>query len=131
MGRETCVSHKLCGRDDEHYSITCPAVLALRDEHMVTAGGLCGDEKRSADKLVCTPLSKQRKKHIQRVLVEATKLAPRRSPDLALVYENAKKEVNANCPTLAVVRKLVAYPMAVGREQQVLEPMREFTMTAA
>src|SRR2546430_6024432 len=29
------VSHKLCDRDAEHYSTTCPAVLALRDEHMV------------------------------------------------------------------------------------------------
>ena len=29
------VSHKLCDRDAEHDSITCPAVLALRDEHMV------------------------------------------------------------------------------------------------
>jgi len=31
------VSHKLCDRDQTHYSITCPAVLALRDEHMVAA----------------------------------------------------------------------------------------------
>ena len=30
------VSHKLCDRDDTHYSISCDAVLALRDEHMVT-----------------------------------------------------------------------------------------------
>src|SRR5208282_454949 len=30
------VSHKLCDRDAEHDSTTCPAVLALRDEHMVT-----------------------------------------------------------------------------------------------
>jgi len=30
------VSHKLCDRDEEHYSITAPLVLALRDEHMVT-----------------------------------------------------------------------------------------------
>ncbi len=28
------VSHKQCDRDAEHDSITCPAVLALRDEHM-------------------------------------------------------------------------------------------------
>jgi transposase len=33
--------------------------------------GLCGDEKSSADKVMRTPLSKQRNKHIQRVLVEA------------------------------------------------------------
>ncbi|MFZ0816321.1 MAG: hypothetical protein WAM78_12430 [Candidatus Sulfotelmatobacter sp.] len=30
------VSHKLHDRDAEHYSTTCLAVLALRDEHMVT-----------------------------------------------------------------------------------------------
>lgn len=29
------VSHKLCDRDENHYSITCPAVLAARDKHMV------------------------------------------------------------------------------------------------
>jgi transposase len=33
-----------------------------------------------------TPLSKQRNKHIQRVLVEAAKLAPRQDHDLARVY---------------------------------------------
>lgn len=30
------VSHKLCDRDVVHHSTTCAAVLALRDEHMVT-----------------------------------------------------------------------------------------------
>jgi hypothetical protein len=49
--------------------------------------GLCGDEKSSADKVTRTPLSKQRNKHIQRVLVEAAKLAPRQDHNLALVYE--------------------------------------------
>lgn len=77
-----------------------------------------------------TPLSKQRNKHIQRVLVEAAKLAPRRNPDLALVYENARKKVNANCATLAVARKLVAYLMAVDREQRDFEPVREFATAA-
>src|SRR5437762_1338200 len=36
--------------------------------------GLCGYEKSSADKLLRTPLSKQRNKHIQLALVEASKL---------------------------------------------------------
>ena len=45
--------------------------------------GLCGDEKSSADKVLRTPLSKQRNKHIQHVLVEAAKLAPRQSHELA------------------------------------------------
>jgi hypothetical protein len=43
--------------------------------------------------------------------------APRRNPDLVLVYENARQKGNANCATLAVARKLVAYLMVVDREQ--------------
>ncbi len=39
-----------------------------------------------------TPLSKQRNKHIQRVLVEAAKLAPRQDHTLALVYEREKQK---------------------------------------
>jgi transposase len=93
--------------------------------------GLCGDEKRSAEKVARTPLSKQRNKHIQRVLVEAAKLAPRRNPDLALVYENAKKKGNANLATLAVARKLVAYMLAVDREQRDFAPIREFSSATA
>jgi transposase len=92
--------------------------------------GLCGDEKRSAEKVARTPLSKQRNKHIQRVLVEAAKLAPRRNADLALVYENAKKKGNANLATLAVARKLVAYMLAVDREQRDFAPIREFSAVA-
>ena len=41
--------------------------------------GLCGAEKSSAEKVMRTPLSKQRNKHIQHVLVEAAKLAPRQA----------------------------------------------------
>jgi hypothetical protein len=52
---------------------------------------------------MCTPLSKQRNKHIQRVLVEAAKLAPRQDHDLALVYETEKQKGNANRATLAVL----------------------------
>ena len=42
--------------------------------------GLCGAEKSSADKMLRTPISKQRNKHIQHVLVEAAKLAPKAVP---------------------------------------------------
>ena len=45
--------------------------------------GLCGAEKSSADKVMRTPISKQRNKHIQQVLVEAAKLAPRYSHELS------------------------------------------------
>ena len=59
--------------------------------------GLCGDEKSSADKVMRTPLSKQRNKHIQRVLVEAAKLAPRQNHELALVHE--KENAKGKSPT--------------------------------
>ncbi len=48
--------------------------------------GLCGEEKSSADKGMRMPISKQRNKHIQRVLIEAAKLAPRQSHELALIH---------------------------------------------
>jgi transposase len=69
--------------------------------------GLCGAEKSSADKVIRTPLSKQRNKHIQHVLVEAAKLAPRQNHELALVYEKEKQKGNGNRATLAVARKMV------------------------
>src|SRR5438132_2295138 len=84
--------------------------------------GLCGDEKSSADKVMRTPLSKQRNKHIQRVLVEAAKLAPRQDHALALVYEREKQKGNANRATLAVARKMVAYLLAVDRGQRDFVP---------
>ena len=85
--------------------------------------GLCGDEKSSAEVSKRMPISKQRNKHIQSVLIEAAKLAPRYHPDLALVYEKEKQKGNANRATLAVARKLVAYLLAVDRGQ------RDFVIT--
>src|SRR5271165_3933495 len=52
--------------------------------------GLCGAEKSSAETVLRTPLSKQRNKHIQRVLIEAAKLAPRHNHELALIHEREK-----------------------------------------
>jgi transposase len=79
--------------------------------------GLCGAEKSSANNIQRTPLSKQRNKHLQTVLIEAAKMAPRNSPDLALVYDKEKRKGNANRATLAVARKMVAYLVAVDRRQ--------------
>src|SRR5207237_5915141 len=67
--------------------------------------GLCGEEKSSADKVMRTPLSKQRNKHIQRVLVEAAKLAPKQNHELALVYEREQQRGNSNRAALALARK--------------------------
>src|SRR5947199_831489 len=93
--------------------------------------GLCGDEKSSADKVLRTPLSKQRNKHIQRVLIEAAKLAPRQSHELALVYEKEKQKGNANRASLAVARKMVAYLLAVDGEQRAFVPSEQHGSAAA
>jgi transposase len=92
--------------------------------------GLWGDEKSSADKVVRTPLSKQRNKHIQRVLVEAAKLAPKEDHKLALVYETEKQKGNANRATLAVARKMVAYLLAVDRADRDFVPTEEYRAKA-
>jgi len=64
-----------------------------------------------------TPISKQRNKHIQRMLVEAVRLAPRYSDELALLYERERQRGNANRATLAVARKIVAHLPAVDRRK--------------
>jgi transposase len=80
--------------------------------------GLCGAEKSSGGTVQRTPLSKQRNKHLQTTLIEAAKMAPRYSPDLAMLYDREKQKGNANRATLAVARKLVTYLMAVDRGQR-------------
>src|SRR6267378_2920794 len=80
--------------------------------------GLCGAEKSSGNTVQRTPLSKQRNKHLQTTLIEAAKMAPRYSPELAMLYDKEKQKGNANRATLAVARKLVAYLMAIDRGQR-------------
>jgi transposase len=77
--------------------------------------GLCGAERSSGNTVQRTPLSKQRNKHLQTTLIEAAKMAPRNSADLAMLYDKEKQKGNANRATLAVARKLVAYLVAVDR----------------
>jgi hypothetical protein len=48
------------------------------------------------------PISKQRNNHIQQTLVEAAKLAPRYSHELALVYERERQRGNKNRRRLPV-----------------------------
>jgi hypothetical protein len=48
------------------------------------------------------PLSKQRNKHIRHVLVEAAKLAPRQSAELALIHQKAMEKCNRNRATANV-----------------------------
>ena len=91
-------------------------------KHAISYCALCGAERSSADKVMRTPISKQRNKRIQHVLVEAAKLAPRQCHELALVYEKEMQRGNRNRATLAVARKIVAYLLAVERRQQDFVP---------
>jgi transposase len=61
------------------------------------------------------PISKQRNRHLQSVLIEAAKLAPRWNPQLAQVYQRELESGNRNRATLEVARKLVAYLLAVDK----------------
>jgi transposase len=93
--------------------------------------GLCGAEKSSAEKVLRTPISKQRNKHIQRMLVEAARLAPRYSQELALLYERERQRGNTNRATLAVARKMVAHMLAVDRRKTDFIPEGKLRPTAA
>ena len=93
--------------------------------------GLCGEQKDSGNTVQRTPISKQRNKHLQTVLIEAAKMAPRYSPTLALLYDREKQKGNANRATLAVARKLVAYLVAVDRGQTHFLVLDQETRTAA
>lgn len=69
----------------------------------------------SADKIQRAPISKQRNAHLQKVLIEASKVAPRWNSHLAAVYEKEAQRANHNQATLQVARKLVAYLLAVDK----------------
>jgi hypothetical protein len=69
--------------------------------------------------------------HLQTVLIEEAKMAPRNSPELAMLYDQAKQKGNANRATLAVVRKMVAYLVAVDRWQKDFLVVENKNRTAA
>jgi len=77
--------------------------------------GLCSAQDSSAGQEKRGPISKQRNKHLQHVLIEAAKLAPRWNESLARVKERELGRGNRNRATLAVARKMVAYLMAVDK----------------
>jgi transposase len=89
---------------------------------VVSYCGLCSAQRQSAGKTQRGPLSKQRNKHLQRVLIEAAKLAPRWNPELREVYERELDRGPRNRATLAVARKLVAYLWAVDRTRRPFVP---------
>jgi transposase len=84
--------------------------------------GLCAAQRESAGKTQRTPLSKQRNQHLQTVLIEAAKLAPRFNPELQAVHERELQRGSRNRATLAVARKLAAYLLAVDRNGEPFAP---------
>ena len=78
--------------------------------------GLCSRQDESGGRNRRNPLSKQRNKNLQTILIEAAKLAPRWNPQLAAVYEKAKNRgANDNEATIEVARMLVAYLLYVDK----------------
>lgn len=92
--------------------------------------GLCSAQHASAGKERRGPLSKQRNRHLQTVLIEAAKLAPRHSAQLAALHARELTRGGRNRATLAVARKLVAWLLAVdkrGRPFEAAKTNHEFS----
>ena len=89
--------------------------------------GLCSGQEESAGKSHRSPLSKQRNKHLQTILVEAANIAPIWNPRLAQVYQKTlSRRSNKNEATIEVARKMVAYLLCVdktGKRFQVEESL--------
>jgi transposase len=84
--------------------------------------GLCSGRNESGGKNKRAPLSKQRNPHLQTILIEAAKLAPRYNAQLEQVHAAAlERGYNRNRATCAVARKLVAYLMAVDQSGEEYE----------
>jgi hypothetical protein len=60
-------------------------------------------------------LSKQRNRHLQTVLIEASKIGVQYHEKLREIHDQAAHKGHANRATLAVARKLVAYLLAADR----------------
>jgi transposase len=78
--------------------------------------GLTSAFRESAGKEKRSPISKQRNPHLQKVLIEAAKLAPLHNEKLKEIQTKVRSKGHANRATLAVARKLVAYLLAADRE---------------
>ena len=77
------------------------------------------------------PLSKQRNKHIQHVLVEAAKLAPRQSAELAMIHQKADRKGQQEPSHAGRGRKMVAWLLAVDRENREFIPAEQRGIRAA
>ncbi len=98
-----------------------PARFASIDR-AVSYCGLCACLNESAGKSKRGPLSKQRNAHLQHVLIEAAKLAPRWNDELARLHAREIERGHRNRATIQVARKLVALLLAVDRRGTDYEP---------
>ena len=78
-----------------------------------------------------TPISKQRNKHLQQVLVEAAGLARAIARSWPCFYERERQRGHGGRATLAVARKMVAHMLAVDRRKTAFVPAGEFMQIAA
>jgi transposase len=92
--------------------------------------GLCAAQRESAGKGARGPLSKQRNKHLQTMLIEVAKLAPLHNPRLKEIYDREAARSNKNQATLAVARRMVAYLLAVDRSGKPFELRASATQEA-
>jgi transposase len=106
-------------------------VLEIGDPHRFSSArkaisycGLCSAQRESAGKEMRGPISKKRNKHLQHVLIEAAKLAPRWNPELADIYARELAKGHRNRATLAVARKLVTTMLAVEKHQVDYRPLQ-------
>lgn len=84
-------------------------------DQIVSYCGLCARLNESAGKAKRGPLSKQRNRHLQRVLIEAAKLAPRYNEELAALHAKECARGHRNRATVEVARALAARLRAVDR----------------
>lgn len=87
--------------------------------------GLCSAQHESAGRERRGPISKKRNKHLQTMLIEAAKLAPRWNAQLAIIHAKELSRGNCNRATLAVARKLVKYLLAVDRRGSDFETLKQ------
>ena len=109
VGEVTALTWALEVSDPQRFSSVARAVSYC---------GLTSALISSADKQQRAPISKQRNAHLQTVLIEAAKLAPRWNPQLAALHKRELERGNRNRATLAVARKLAAYLLAVDKSGQ-------------
>ncbi|MGA7413353.1 MAG: IS110 family transposase [Bryobacteraceae bacterium] len=90
-------------------------------DHAVSYCGFTSALDESAEKQRRGPLSKQRNAHLQAVLTEAAKVAPRWNPQLAAIHDRELHRGHRNRATLEVARRLVAYLLAVDKSGKPFE----------